>query len=184
MLLSRFDDLREEVVHFSVSLVARCPQWLSVVRVVATIEQLLSTVVDDGNTVVQQNECLSGVVAWQLVAVETKETRIVMVVDEHAQNASVWENFFSEKGVAQVIHALLSLKHVLERKVHRIIEHSVERTLVTRYITDISIEDLANLVNASSFGEFAPEIFGYLGHGVYTDTVDVVLLNDIVHPGG
>jgi len=111
------------------------------------------------------------------------ESLIVMVVDEKTENRGVFELLgLILEGCSEFIHGFAISKNVVDGKVHRVVKGCIYMSLVACNIPDITIEDLSNGEYSSSLSVFTPEVSLDLWNSVNSQSIKVVLLNDVLDP--
>lgn len=158
------------------------PEGLSVLWVVSTRVVLLTSVVEEWDTLGGEGEG-KGRLEGGSVVVLVQESGVVVVVDEDSQGGKVLEGTLSVVSVFDLVHALLSSENVLDGVVHWIVEETSEVVLVWTNIVWISVEALSHLEDSRGLSVLSPELSFDFWDGINSDTIEVVLLDQVVDPG-
>jgi len=106
-----------------------------------------------------------------------------VVVYKYSEGINVVElRLLVSIGSSDTIHALTIGPNVLDGLVHRIIKKPRDVVLIVGHIVGVSVEALADGINPSSGCVLTPEVFGYFGNGIDSDSVQVVCFNEIFDP--
>ena len=182
LLLPVLDKLGNSLVHRGVSVEPGSPERSSVVWVVATVEELLGSVVDDWDSLSVENVG-NGVLEPLNVIVLVKESNIVLIIGEETEDSWVLEVLVGLlDSVTDVVHGVAISKDLINGEVHWVVESGAKGSLVSSDVWNSSIEDLSNGVDSGGLSELCPETLIDLWNGVNSDTVDIILLDDSLDP--
>jgi hypothetical protein len=118
-----------------------------------------------------------------MVVVLVQESGVVVVVDENSESGEILEGTLSVISVSNLVHALLSSEYILDSVVHWVVEEASEVLLVWSNIVWISVEALSHLENARGLSVLRPELSFDFWDGIDSDSIKVVLLDQVVDPG-
>jgi hypothetical protein len=118
-----------------------------------------------------------------MVVVLVQESGVVVVVDENSESGEILEGTLSVISVSNLVHALLSSENILDSVVHWVVEEASEVLLVWSNIVWISVEALSHLENARGLSVLRPELSFDFWDGIDSDSIKVVLLDQVVDPG-
>jgi len=164
----------QELVELRVSIIVACPKRFTILRVIATTERLLSAVVDDRNTSGEESKD-KGITVLPLILLDGKETRLIMVINECSKNTGVLEVLFVFlKAIAQVTHGLAICKDITHSEIHRIAENTIEATLITRNIRNVTVVVFTNGEFADSRLKLFPERLLDFSNGIDTQTLAII----------
>mmetsp|Transcript_20292 Transcript_20292/g.71761 ORF Transcript_20292/g.71761 Transcript_20292/m.71761 type:complete len:438 (+) Transcript_20292:258-1571(+) len=171
-LLAVRHHLLDELVHVRRGVKVGRPQRLAVVGVVSAVEELLRAIVDDGDALRVQRED-DGVLVLLRVARHGQEPRVVVVVDEGAQQVGVLEGAVRLQHGLQLEHGAARCEHGAHGEEQRVRQDPVERlALEGRDVAHVAVEDLAHRVHAHLLLEVVPEAVVDLGHRVGAHAVE------------
>ena len=107
-----------------------------------------------------------------------------MIVDENSQSINVREgSSFVEEGRTNVVHRLLVIEDRLQSEIKWVIHGCIEPVMsILRHISDVTIQDLSNLIDSCILSIFLPEWLLNMRYSINADTVKVKLLNSIFDP--
>jgi len=167
LLLTSTNGDVEELVEFGVGVVVAVPERLAVLGIIATVEALLGTVVDDGDTGGEEGEHES-ITILPGIGLDREETSLIVVVDESAENAGVLEVLLILlETIAEVAHGLGVGEHITHGEVHGVAQNAVKAALITGNVADVTVVVLTNGELADGRLELLPE--GLLD---FSDSVD------------
>jgi len=173
-LLTSFDGSLKELIKLGFGVVIAVPKRLTILGVVTTVEALLRTVVDDGNTSGEKGKDES-VAILPGIRLDRKETRLIVVIDESAEDAGILEVLLIlYQAVAKIAHGLTAGKDITHSEIHGIAKNAIEASLVARNIGDITVVVLTDGEFADGRLKFLPEGLLDLSDGVDTKTISVI----------
>jgi len=158
------------------------PERLTVVGVVTTTVVLLTTVVNERNTLGSEREDDSGREVG-MVAVRVEESGVVMVINEDTKRMEILEVLaFSVVAVLNLVHGLTTAEHIQDSVVHWVVEHTSKVTLVGTNVSGITVEAFTHLEDSCGLTIFTPEILGNFRNSIDSDTIEVILINNTFNP--
>jgi len=164
----------EELVELCITIVVAPPERLTVLGIVATVEALLTAVVDDGDASAEEGEH-HGIAVLPGIRLDGEETSLIVVIDEGAKNAGILEVLLVVfKTRAEVTHGSARSEHVTHGEEHGVAQDAVEAALIARNISDITVEVLTDGELADGGLKLLPEGLLNLSDGVDTKTIAVV----------
>jgi len=132
LALTCSDGCLEELVELRVGVEIAGPERLTVLRVVATVEALLGTVVDNGDTRGEQGED-KGIAILPGIGLDREETSLVVVIDEGSDDARILVVLVVVlKAGAEIAHRVATCKDVAHCEEHRVAQNAVQDLLVAR----------------------------------------------------
>jgi hypothetical protein len=159
------------------------PERFAVLGIIASAVVLLSTVVDEGNTVGGHGEDGGGAETLLVASVVAEEAGVVVVIDEDTKGRDVLEvALLLVVAVLDLAHVLSSAEDVGDGVVHGVVEKSGEVLLVGTDVGGIAVEALAHLEDTGGFTELRPEVLGHLGDGVNAEAVEAVGVDEVLDP--
>lgn len=112
-----------------------------------------------------------------------KEACIVMVINKETKSIDILEVVtFSVVTVFDFGHALTRTENVTDSVVHWVVEQTSNVVLVWSNVSGITIEALTHLEDASRFAVLSPKIAFNLRNSVNTNTIEVVIFDQIFNP--
>ncbi len=107
-----------------------------------------------------------------------------MIVDENSQSINVREgSSFVEEGRTNVVHRLLVIEDCLQREKKWVIHGCIESVMsILRNVSDVTIQDLSNLIDSCILSVFLPEWLLNMRYSINANTVKVKLLYSIFDP--
>lgn len=112
-----------------------------------------------------------------------KETGVVVIVNEKTEGIDIGEvGFFCIVSLLDFTHVLTATEDVVDGVVHRVVEEPGDGALVGSDVSGVTIEALSHLEDAGGLTELIPEVFGNLGDGVDSETIEAVGLYQIFNP--
>lgn len=158
------------------------PERLTVLGIIATTVVLLTTVVDERNTLGSEREDnSSGEVS--MVAMGVKESSVVVVVNENTEGMEVLEvGMLGVVAVLNLVHGLTTAENVQDSVVHWVVEHTSNVALVGTNVCGITIEAFTHLEDTRGCTIFLPEILGNLRNSIDSDAIKIILLNYTSNP--
>jgi len=112
-----------------------------------------------------------------------EETSVVVVINEEAERINVVEvRPFLIIPLHELVHVVSTTEDVANGVVHRIVEESGDVILIGTDVGWISVEALSHLEDSGGRSILSPERSFNFGNSVDTDSVKVVLLDDVMYP--
>ena len=107
-----------------------------------------------------------------------------MVINENSQSINVRKgSSFVEEGRTNVVHRLLVVEDSLQSKIKRVIHSCIKSIMgILGDISDVTVEDLSNLIDSCILSIFFPEWLFNMRYSINANTVEVKLLNGILDP--
>jgi hypothetical protein len=107
-----------------------------------------------------------------------------MVINENSQCVNVREGAcFVEEGRTNVVHRLLVVEDTLESEIKWVIHGCIKSIMsILGDISDVTVEDLSNLIDTCILSIFFPEWLFNMRDSINANTVKVKLLNGIFNP--
>jgi hypothetical protein len=107
-----------------------------------------------------------------------------MVIDENSQSINVREgSSFVEEGRTNVVHRLLVIEDCLQSEIKWVIHGCIKSIMsILGDISDVTVEDLSNLIDTCILSIFFPEWLFNMRNSINANTVEVKLLNGIFNP--
>lgn len=170
-LLSVVDRCSKELVNISLGVIARGPQSLTIRGVSTTMEALLGTVVNDGDTLCKESpgKC---VLVLPGIRLDVKESELVMIVHKASERVNILEILaVILKVVPEASHGLAVSKHVASGEEQRVRKNAVERPLEAGDVVDTAVISLAHAERPESALHFSPEVLRNFGDSIHANTV-------------
>ena len=107
-----------------------------------------------------------------------------MVINENSQCVNVREgSSFVKEGRTNVVHRLLVVEDTLQCEIKWVIHGCIKSIMsILGDISDVTVEDLSNLIDTCILSIFFPEWLFNMRYSINTNTVKVKLLNSIFNP--
>ena len=160
----------------------RGPEWLSVLGVIAAVEALLSSVVHNWDSFCEENE-IQAVFEHGGAVDSIEEPAVVVVVEEQTEGVGISKGLLGGcEGGSELVHRPPPGEDINQSEVERILEHGWDGSLIASSVVDPLVEDLSDGVDSSGGGEISPKVLFDEWDRVDSDTIDSVVLNQIVDP--
>jgi uncharacterized membrane protein len=148
-----------------------------------TSKALLTSVVVEGDT----SGCKSiskGALKEFLVWLSIKESGVVMIVNKDTESINILEGaLLFSPSLADCFHWFLVHEDVSDCVVHWVVKKTVDVVLVVTNIWVNTIEAFSHLEDSSRLAVLSPEILRYFWDCIDSDTIESVVLDEILDPG-
>ncbi len=107
-----------------------------------------------------------------------------MVINENSQSINVRKgSSFIQEGRTNVVHRLLVVEDTLQCEIKWVIHGCIKSIMsILGDISDVTVEDLSNLIDTCILSIFFPEWLFNMRDSINANTVEVKLLNGIFNP--